>query len=167
MDGNLIAKMSQDEVEENLLNAINSDRKRFPKILHSPGDEFNRVINFIAKDSYMQPHLHPGVEKIEIIRILHGSAAVVFFDDLGTINNSTILKNGAVEAIEVPAFTWHTYVMLTDYVVTYETMMGVYRPDTWKHLADWAPKEGSEISFEYLSLLRHEALKMSQNRLVK
>ena len=166
MDSNLIAKMSQDEVEENLLNAINSDRKRFPKVLHSPGDEFNRVINFIAKDSYMQPHLHPGVEKIEIIRILHGSAAVVFFDDSGAINNSTILKNGAVEAIEVPAFTWHTYVMLTDYVVTYETMMGVYRPDTWKHLADWAPKEGSEISFEYLSLLRHEALKMSQNRLV-
>ncbi len=166
MDSNLIPKMSQDELEENLLNAINSDRKRFPKILHSPGDKFNRVINFIVKDSYMQPHLHPGVEKIEIIRILHGSAAVVFFDDSGAIISSTILKNGAVEAIEVPAFTWHTYVMLTDYVVTYETMMGVYRPDTWKHLADWAPKEGSEMSFEYLSLLRHKALKMSKSNLV-
>jgi cupin fold WbuC family metalloprotein len=166
MDSNLIAKMSQDEINENFLNAINSDRKRFPKILHTPGDEFNRVINFIRKDSYMQPHLHPGIEKIEVIRILRGSAAVVFFDDSGVISKYTILENGGMESIEVPAFTWHTYVMLTDYVITYETMMGVYRPETWKHLAHWAPKEGLEISFEYLSLLRQKVLKMSQHHLL-
>ncbi len=166
MDVNLIAEMSQDEIDKNFVNATNSYRKRFPKILHSPGDEINRVINFITKDSYMQPHLHPGIEKIEMIRILHGSAAVVFFDNSGVICKSTILKNGGLESIEVPAFTWHTYVMLTDYVITYETMMGVYTPDTWKHLADWAPKEGSEISSEYLSLLRHDVLEMQQHRLV-
>lgn len=139
------------------MQARNSLRQRYPKLLHNPGDEFNRVFNFIIRDSYMQPHLHPGREKIEEIRIIEGKLATIFFDDRGAVRDVVLLKKGGVECVKVPAFTWHTYVMLTDEVVTYETMMGKYDPLTWKRYAAWAPVENSPKSAPYLSSLRDMA----------
>ena len=60
-----LPKLSYNEIENYFLKAKQSERKRFPKILHEKGDYNNRVINFVLEDSYMQPHLHPGEEKIE------------------------------------------------------------------------------------------------------
>jgi cupin fold WbuC family metalloprotein len=109
------------------------------------------------KDSYMQPHLHPGVEKIEKIYILEGRIAVFFFDDSGEIIKTTILEKGGIEMIAVPAFTWHTYAMLTEYAITYETMMGKYDPQTWKDFFTIAPLENTEESYEYLKKLKESA----------
>lgn len=138
--------------------AINSDRKRFAKILHQPGAEFNEVFNFINHDSYMQPHLHPGNEKIEHIHVIEGRLAILFFNDSGSIIDCTVLEKGGVSSVAVPAFTWHTYVMLAENVITYETMMGVYQLETWKRFADWAPLEGGADGADYLASLRREAL---------
>ena len=152
-----IPELSVQEISDCISQAASSARSRFPKLLHSPGDEFNRVFNFMMRDSYMQPHLHPGDEKIERIYLIQGRVATLFFDDRGAVVECTLLEKGGIELIEVPAFTWHTYVMLSDYAVSYETMMGVYRPETWKKLAEWAPKEGSLESLEYLNLLKRKA----------
>lgn len=146
--------LSEQEIQDGLKLAGGSEKRRHPKLLHKPGDEFNCVFNFMMRDSYMQPHLHPGVEKIEKIYLVQGSAAALFFDNDGEIIKCTVLGKGGVDLIEVPAFTWHTYVMLTDSVVTYETMMGVYQPETWKHFAKWAPQEGTLESNKYLELLK-------------
>lgn len=150
----IIPKLSDKDVEEYLNIAKASLKRRYPLLLHSNGDTFNRVFNFMLQDSYMQPHLHPGEEKIEIIHIVHGRATVVFFNEHGVITDSTVLENGGVESVEVPAFKWHTYIMNTEYVVTYETMMGVYDPKTWKIFAEWAPKESECQASQYLSNLR-------------
>ncbi len=64
-------------------------------------------------DSYMHPHLHPGEEKIEKMYLIDGSFALVLFNDKGDINETIILEKGKKESVEVPAFTWHTYVMLS------------------------------------------------------
>jgi hypothetical protein len=40
--------------------------------------------------------------------------------------------------------------MLSDFAITYETMMGKYDPNTWKTFADWAPKENTVESSAYL-----------------
>ena len=53
----------------------------------------------------------------------------------------------------MPAFTWHTYAITSDVAVTYETMMGKYNPSTWKKFAEWAPKEQSEESVNFLKRL--------------
>jgi cupin fold WbuC family metalloprotein len=119
-------ELSEQEIQDFLKLADVSERRRYPKLLHSPGDEFNCVFNFMMQDSYMQPHLHPDVAKIEKIHLIRGKVAVLFFNDQGEIEKCTLLGKGGVKLIEVPAFTWHTYVILTDYAVTYETMMGVY-----------------------------------------
>jgi cupin fold WbuC family metalloprotein len=158
MDNNQIPTINSSELKEGIEKANASERRRFPKILHSPGDEFNRVINFMMKDSYMQPHLHPGVEKIEKIYILEGRIAVFFFDDSGEIIKTTILEKGGVEMIAVPAFKWHTYAILTEYAITYETMMGKYDPQTWKDFFTIAPPENTEESIDFLKKLQLKAI---------
>ena len=149
--------LTRNEISEGIRQAERSDRRRFPKLLHKPGDYFNAVFNFIMCDSYMQPHLHPGNEKIEHIYIVEGRVAALFFDDKGNIKECTILESGGSELIVVPAFKWHTYVMLSDHAVTYETMTGVYKPETWKRFANWAPQEGTQESIEYRGLLQQKA----------
>ena len=44
--------------------------------------------------------------------------------------------------------------MLSDEVIIYETMEGVYSPNTWKKLASWAPEESSHQSLLYLEELK-------------
>ncbi len=141
--------------KESFAKAHASSRKRHPVMLHEPGAYFNEVYNFIGRDSYMQPHLHPGPEKIEIIQVLSGLAAVVYFDQQGRITQRTVLDPAQCDRIEVPAFTWHTYVMLSDEVITYETMNGIYDPATWKKFAPWAPAETAGEAADYLIALRN------------
>ena len=149
-----IPELSEQEIQDCLKLAVSSEKRRYPKLLHSAGDEFNCVFNFMMQNSYMQPHLHPGEEKIEKIHLIRGKVAALFFDDQGMVKKCTVLEKGGIELIEVPAFTWHTYVMLTDYALTYETMMGVYDPETWKKFAEWAPQEGGIECLRYLDLLK-------------
>jgi cupin fold WbuC family metalloprotein len=157
MENNQIPILNSSEIKDGINKANASERRRFPKILHNPGDQFNRVINFMMNDSYMQPHLHPGEEKVEKIYIIEGRLAVFFFDDEGEIIKTTILEKGGTEMIAVPAFTWHTYVMLSDYAVTYETMMGKYDPQTWKDFFKIAPAENTEESIYYMKKLQEKA----------
>ena len=66
-----------------------------------------------------------------------------------------ILELDGKMEIDVPAFVWHTYVILSDYAITYETMMGVYDPKTYKNFAEqWAPAENTPESVRYLELLK-------------
>ena len=154
----LIPEFAADEALQYFLQAQNSERRRFPKILHNQGDYYNKVVNFVLDDSYMQPHLHPGNEKIEKMFLVEGSFALILFDSIGEISDSIILAKGGIESIDVPAFTWHTYVMLTEKVIIYETMDGVYEPSTWKEMASWAPLENTPEALDYLSLLKSRIL---------
>jgi cupin fold WbuC family metalloprotein len=160
-----LPKLTDADLTDGLQRAAASPRRRHPKILHHPGAEFNEVINFMMNDTYMQPHLHPGEEKIEKIYVLRGSLAVLYFDDHGKVMTVTLLGPGGADHIEVPAFTWHTYVMLTDSAVTYETMMGKYEPSTWKKFSgQWGPAEDSAEAPAYLAQLKAEATKPTASR---
>ena len=77
------------------------------------------------------------------------------FDDKGTINKTTILEEGSLTSIKVPAYTWHTYVMLSEKNIVYETMEGKYETDSWKRMASWAPAEDSVEAFSYLQDLKN------------
>jgi len=154
---NHFPQLSDRDVADCVERANSSHRRRHPRILHQPGDVFNRVINFMMHDSYMQPHHHPGVEKVEHIYLMEGRLTVLFFDVLGNVESTTRLEPGGNALVIVPAFAWHTYVMESDQVVTYETMMGKYEPDSWKEMAAWAPVEGTEPCADYLRHLKSVA----------
>ena len=148
--------VSLSKAEKNLYSseAMSSPRKRVHKVLHERGAYKNKVVNFMCTESYMQPHMHPGQEKIEHIYLLEGKLVVFFFDDDGEIKNRILLKKDGEHMIVVPAFTWHTYVILESVTITYETMDGIYSPETWKTMASWAPAEDRETSKAYLEKLR-------------
>ena len=149
-----VPTLQDDELITHFEIASNSIRKRSPKILHKKGAYLNQVFNFILRDSYMHPHLHPSKEKIEKMYLIKGSFALILFNELGEISQTKILEEGKLDFIEVPAFTWHTYVMLSDEVIIYETMEGSYHIDTWKKMASWAPKENSLNASNYLEILK-------------
>lgn len=162
-----IPLLSEQEINDGLLGARNSTRFRHPVILHNQGDEFNRVVNFILQSSCMQPHLHPGDEKIENIYLIQGRVAVLFFDDKGNVTDLVLLEKGQTEYVKIPAYSWHTYVMLSEYAITYETMMGKYDPKTWKKFAEWAPSENSPDSPSYLDILKKEAVMILASKKVE
>ena len=157
-----IPVLTEKEIIDGLYQANTSSRRRHPKILHQQGAEFNEVFNFMMVDSYMQPHLHPGDEKIEKIYLVQGKIAVFFFDDNGAVTKCTILQQEGVDMIAVPSFTWHTYVILSSSAITYETMMGKYDPQTWKDFFTIAPAEYTAESLEYLEKLRKTVEKLEE-----
>jgi len=152
-----IPTITGQEKKEGLQQAAESFRRRHPMILHKQGAVFNEVFNFMMDDTYMQPHLHPGVEKIEKIYLVEGKVAILFFDDAGSVIKCTLLKKEGVDMIEVPAFTWHTYVILSSSAITYETMMGKYDPQTWKDFFSIVPAENTAESIIYLKSLKIKA----------
>ena len=158
MTAEKIPELSSDEVSLYFSVAKNSERCRSPKIMHKQGDYHNRVFNFILEESYMHPHLHPSEEKIEKMFLLDGSFALITFDDDGEVTNTYVLAKGGRESIDVPAFTWHTYVMLTKEVIVFETMEGVYNPSTWKKMAPWAPSENTLEAPTYLEILKSKVV---------
>lgn len=150
--------LSADERAAAWRQAETSPRRRFAKILHLPGEMLNRVYNFMLRASYMQPHLHPGDEKIEIITLVEGCCTVLYFDEQGQITARFKLEKNGLETLAVPAYTWHTYVMESERVLTFETMRGVYHAETWKRLAEWAPGEGTAEAANYLDRLRKQTV---------
>ena len=158
MTAEKIPELSSDEVSLYFSVAKNSERCRSPKIMHKQGDYHNRVFNFILEESYMHPHLHPSEEKIEKMFLLDGSFALITFDDDGEVTNTYVLAKDGRESIDVPAFTWHTYVMLTKEVIVFETMEGVYNPSTWKKMAPWAPSENTLEAPAYLERLKSKVV---------
>ena len=151
-------QLSKNEIKKFFDLAEDSERNRAPKILHNKGDYVNKVFNFILSDSYMQPHCHPGDEKIENMYLIEGSFALIIFNDKGVVVDSIILEKGKKEFIAVPAFTWHTYIMLSERVIVYEEMDGIYNASSWKEMASWAPIEDSKEALIYLKSLKSKLI---------
>ena len=152
-----IPQLSQKEIDECLLRAKNSERRRYLKILHQPGDELNRTINFMMSDTYMQPHNHPPEEqkeKIEKFQVLQGKIGILFFDTQGTVTKSVILEKGHKEYFEILPGMWHAPIILSESALCYEEVRGVYNPATYKELATWAPPENTPESAQYLNFLK-------------
>jgi cupin fold WbuC family metalloprotein len=150
----IIPELTEPARLEGLRLARQSQRHRYARVLHRPGAYFNNVFNFLISSSYMQPHLHPAEEKIEEIHIVEGRITVFFFNDTGAVTSKFELAPDKLRVITVPAFTWHTYVVSSDFAITYETMNGVYEPRTWKQFADWAVAESSESASGFLAELK-------------
>jgi cupin fold WbuC family metalloprotein len=145
--------INAEEVLELKSIAQQAARSRHAKILHAPGDYENKVFNAMLSTSYMQPHLHPGVEKVEKIHLVIGKLAIVFFDNRGHITKRHLLTENGLTLVEVPAYQYHTYIILSEFALTYETMDGVYDPKSWKEMAKWAPPEQTQEAAHYLAKL--------------
>lgn len=123
--------------------AAASPRRRKNLNLHASADDpVQRLCNAFEPGTYVRPHRHAaGVW--ELFLILSGSAAVLTFDDRGTVTARTELKaGGEVQGVELPPAAWHSLVALAPGTVLFEVKPGPYRPTGENDFAAWSPKEG-------------------------
>lgn len=91
--------------------------------------------------TYVRPHRHaPG--RFELFVLLDGAAAVLAFDDAGTVIDRELLQVTGTRVVEIPGGTWHGLVALSPDTVLFEVKPGPYEPQNDKQFADWAPAEG-------------------------
>ena len=138
-------------INETLEKARNSPRKREVYCFSSPQDKIQRMINVGLKETYVRPHKHENPDKLEIFSILKGKVAILIFDDIGKITDSIILdEDKDNKAVEIPAKTWHSFIVLSDEAALYEIIEGPYDPKSHKKFAEFAPEEGTDEAAKYL-----------------
>lgn len=156
---NKVTVITTDLLNELLEQAQKSERKRVMRLLHeAEWEHMHRMLNALAKDTYITPHKHNDKHNAEGFIILLGKVAVLIFNDKGEIDivRSVILEPRAKNiGIDVKPNTWHTVVALDDsviYEVKGEPNEG-YVEENAKDFAPWAPKEGTPESAKYLKSL--------------
>lgn len=149
--------LNNDLINQTLEKARSSERKRAIYCFHKQDEILQRMLNCALNETYVRPHKHENSDKLELFTIIKGKAGVLFFDDNGKIKEKTIIdENGPVYSVEIPARTWHSFVVLSKEAVLFELILGKYDPDMHKKLAAWAPKENTEESKQYLNKLKKE-----------
>ncbi|MEK6819840.1 MAG: WbuC family cupin fold metalloprotein [Nanoarchaeota archaeon] len=153
----MIVKGTMDIVEETLVKARISNRRRAIYCFHkSPDETPQRMINAFLEGTYARPHKHENPDKLETFTILSGDIAVLTFDNLGNIEDKVILSyNGKNKIAEIPPRTWHSLVVLSQEAAVYEIIEGKYNPMTHKDFAPWAPSEEDSNFRDYLGTLRN------------
>jgi cupin fold WbuC family metalloprotein len=121
-----------------------SPRQRAHHNLHPELDDaIQRLCIHARRKSYFRPHRHPQPGRWELFSALRGSAAVLTFDEQGTVvERIDISGEGPVRLVEIPPGAWHTLSILEDAVLL-EVKPGPYLPLSDKDFAAWAPAEGS------------------------
>lgn len=143
-----------DELIQGLIaQAAESPRKRVPYNFHAYDEPVQRMINALHPGTYVTPHKHENPDKVELIAILKGQAALIHYSDSGGVQDIFVLdENGPVRGVDIPARAYHNFVALTPCAVL-EIIQGPYHPDTHKKFAAWAPLEGSPEAAAYLAKL--------------
>jgi cupin fold WbuC family metalloprotein len=109
---------------------------------HEQGEYLQRMLYAGLRDTYVRPHRHPMPVKLEAYLILKGRAFLPVFDDKGRVLETVCLdENGPVRMAEIPAGTWHSLVIDSEFAVFYELIEGKYDPFNFKSYAGWAPDE--------------------------
>ena len=137
-----LPRVGDRQIKDIIRRARSSERRRAICNYHRPTERLQRMLNAGMRDTYVAPHVHDHPRKLEVFVILRGSIAVVAFDTDGNLADCVVLSDkGPVRAAEIPAGTWHSFVVLTRSAVVYELVDGRYDPHTHKHFARWAPNE--------------------------
>jgi cupin fold WbuC family metalloprotein len=124
--------------------AVNSPRKRAHHNLHATlTDPVQRLCVAIEPGTYIRPHRHADPLTWEVFLMLRGSAVFLAFDDTGRVQERIVLMaGGPVNAIEIPAGTWHSIASLETGSVFFEVKQGPYIAPVSANSAAWAPAEG-------------------------
>ncbi len=136
--------LSSDDLSLLSARAASSRRRRANENIHSTlEDAIQRFCNAVEPGSYVRPHRHRGAGRWELFLILAGRAAILVFDERGTVCDRVELSaGGGALAVEIPPDTWHALAALEPGTVLFELKPGPYRPLSDKDFAAWAPAEG-------------------------
>lgn len=119
--------------------------------MHRGADDLvQRMVNFMQKGTYIQPHQHPRDFASETILVMQGEMGFVIFDEEGGVDSVHRIGVGGV--IDIEARVWHGVLALTDDTVILEIKRGPY-DESDKVFAGWAPAENTAGMEEYQASL--------------
>ncbi len=114
----------------------------------------HRLLNAIEPGSYLLPHRHLDANKDETMIVLRGCLGVIFFDDVGEVEQTVELTpQGFVCGVDIPHGVYHTILALAPGTVIIEAKAGPYLPLTDAERAPWAPAEGTSAAAAYARTL--------------
>jgi cupin fold WbuC family metalloprotein len=144
-------------LRELLEKASRSSRRRAHLNLHPAlEDPIQRLCIAACAGSYFRPHRHPEPSKWELLALLSGSAAVLQFDDRGTVTERLELAAApGCAAIELPPLAWHTVVVTGPEAVLLEIKPGPYAPLGERDFAAWSPAEQAPDAARFEGQLRN------------
>lgn len=147
----MIIKIDASVLEQLALESKQKVRRRTIRNYHQyAADPFQRMLNAMQPDTYVQPHKHDNPDKREVFVVLQGKAVVVTFTDDGKITDHVVLNKEIGNFVaEIPAKIWHTVICLEKNTVLVEFKDGPYDPNADKHFAGWAPAEGEQDTERY------------------
>ncbi len=111
----------------------------------------------LTRDAYIRPHRH--INKSESFHVIEGTATVVFFDDVGRIEEVIQIgdfRSGKPFYYRNEDARFHTQIVTSECLVFHETTNGPFnRADTV--LAPWSPEEANHAAVRaYLEQLQRE-----------
>ena len=136
--------------------ASRSPRQRKNRNFHADdAAPAHRLLNAIEPGSYLMPHRHLDANKDETMIVLRGRLGVVFFDELGQVQQTAVLAPmGPICGVDIPHGVYHTVLALDPGTVVLEAKGGPYLPLTEAERAPWAPAEGAPQAAAYALSLR-------------
>lgn len=134
--------------------AKSSTRLRANHNFHEFEEVYQRFLNVLTKNTYVQPHKHKSPPKPETFLVIKGELGFFIFNDDGSIKEKYLLsEHGPNFGIDIPPDVWHSIVCLSETCICFEGKSGPYHPSEDKIFADFAPTEADEKRFEYIKKL--------------
>jgi len=87
-------------------------------------DKYQEMIIVQRKNTIILPHKHKNSG--ETLNLLHGKLKAILFDKKGKIKNSYILDAKQPKIFRLPENTFHSYKILSNYVIYLETKAGPF-----------------------------------------
>lgn len=141
------------DLDNVLMAARKSPRKRATLRLHEHHETVQRMLNGVLPGTYVAPHKHENPDKVELFSILRGSVAIAQFDEQGNIADVAMLNTtNDVYVVDIAPRTYHTLIALEPSVLL-EIIEGPYEAATHKQLAPWALEEDHPSAAAYLLYL--------------
>lgn len=102
-------------------------------------DPVHEMLICLLQEGYVRPHAH---SKDESLHIVEGSIDLVLFHENGEIARVLVCGTAPGEElfVRLPAGTFHTLLIRSEYVVFHETVRGPFRREH-STFANWAPSE--------------------------
>lgn len=133
--------------------ALQSPRKRTNFNFHAgASDNPHRMLNALARGTYVRPHRHISPPKSEAFLALKGRAGILCFDESGLVCGKYLLDpDGEIHGVDIAPGVWHTVIALSDVCVCYEVKPGPWEPGSDKDFAIWAPEEGDPTVLDWVA----------------
>jgi cupin fold WbuC family metalloprotein len=146
-------------ISENLFSEVIDKAKKSPRLranhnFHEYEEVYQRFLNVLTKNTYVQPHKHKSPPKPETFIVLKGELGFFLFNDDGSIKEKYLLsEKGPIYGIDIPPNMWHSIVCISEICICFEGKSGPYDPNEDKIFANFAPTESDENRFEYIKKL--------------